>query len=1066
MFYYPTEILAKPIPLVGLSGDQETQNLIQKNFAKKFHFVSFTQMKAHKRKTNISRENYIPEGILKADWLIKHFYTYPVVTVSCYILDLNEWQSKEKEIVDQIHHLNESSKLRNMKFIILLVIPSNNTIANEILEEKIISLKRKGELEAKKGSILIYSSNESEQNLKRVEYTIHNFAARLYKEEIRNIKKYQDNLNKKTQAKLIARHQFKCGFYSECRSETKNAIKYYKKAYQEIKEITPNKQNFYEIKILLEILMIKMIKLFFSSNNVIEGLDEFRKHIQFFIKFQPESQDTIFIDYSSISHQYSAIAKLLEKFDNRNLSPQLNPWHNIGFYYSLAGEYALKRYNLVKRLIEIYQQEIDKIPKSQNSYKTYYSKLFDLPSINFIGQSNNEFNLLQELIAEENIPQSSEIIQLFERAFDFYSRQTPHSDKLLLTFEMKIADQLFEQNLFAEVVSKLKNIPNKIRKEKWSCLLLHPLDLLMECGIKTNDKQLFLISLLTILSPELNLKSTKRNLYFQKLKFNLKLNSFKFNIEPLNPSEVIVISTSDPFFNLIDLRIHFTKSTIFQNQKIILKSYFCSHFPKLLSISKLEFFFNEQTHNFSLEYQDIDNENEGETLILLPDTPKILTFELQARKIEQIQCTGVVLCVGKENISSIKFHWNPLEISQLEKFDPISFPQRPTVYVIRPEPRMKIRIKSDPPPLVHEYYPIEFSFSSHEDHVLSGEYILIATGKYDKCRVFRDSPEESVNGTKINIPEIPPNCTHKEILFFRSEEEVRQNFQLKVEYETKNNYKTATFIDFILSFQTPFKTDFQFFSPSFEHTSQGHPSLVYNHKFFLSSSTSIEVPTQMEISKFSVNLSKDFTLWNQESIENDLDQNLIHKGHRFSNLFCLNSLQNAKTNSLIPIGNVEIQFKRKNLIFHDPKSDFQTGQFPGKWNQELLETSIFFPIPKVVILKKLVTVSIEIPHEGYIGEEITCKIEIQNNSSNICRFSFEIENKGSFFFSGFSSTQIHVLPRSIQTINYNFLPLLPGLVQFPWIRALEYFPNGKSKEIPEISKKSSIFIYPFTNRIN
>ena len=103
-----------PVPLVHLAGLDVQRNAVHKyiqdsfrasqNVAARFDFVPIDNNYATKKETREHVEQYVPRGIFKKKWIIKHLAELP--SVICLFVDLEwtdqNWDQRLTEIVSKI----------------------------------------------------------------------------------------------------------------------------------------------------------------------------------------------------------------------------------------------------------------------------------------------------------------------------------------------------------------------------------------------------------------------------------------------------------------------------------------------------------------------------------------------------------------------------------------------------------------------------------------------------------------------------------------------------------------------------------------------------------------------------------------------------------------------------------------------------------------------------------------------------------------------------------------------------------------------------------------------------
>ncbi|CBY23285.1 unnamed protein product [Oikopleura dioica] len=116
-----------PVPLVHLAGLDVQRNAVHKyiqdsfrasqNVAARFDFVPIDNNYAPKKETREHVEQYVPRGIFKKKWMIKHLSELP--SVICLFVDLEwtdqNWDQRLTEIVSKIaiiRHLIEGRRIQ------------------------------------------------------------------------------------------------------------------------------------------------------------------------------------------------------------------------------------------------------------------------------------------------------------------------------------------------------------------------------------------------------------------------------------------------------------------------------------------------------------------------------------------------------------------------------------------------------------------------------------------------------------------------------------------------------------------------------------------------------------------------------------------------------------------------------------------------------------------------------------------------------------------------------------------------------------------------------------------
>lgn len=240
-FELPSELYAKPLSLIGLTGLDTLNNAIHKSIWDAFNSnrrverspVTFKLLSnAHefpiiKPKRN-SYEWYIPKGILKRNWMNKHLNDIPAVIVIFYDLDWSDshWNEKMIECSSRVQSLRAALEGRNTRITVVLVQQTLPLPAGEDLlaAERAAALCGSCELNTKSLFVLPLGDHLQGYTV-RLETAFCDLAQNYYHHEARNIKSHRDHLNKTTHQYLFVRHQFKMGFLNELKQDNHTAHK-------------------------------------------------------------------------------------------------------------------------------------------------------------------------------------------------------------------------------------------------------------------------------------------------------------------------------------------------------------------------------------------------------------------------------------------------------------------------------------------------------------------------------------------------------------------------------------------------------------------------------------------------------------------------------------------------------------------------------------------------------------------------------------------------------------------------------------------------------------------------
>lgn len=117
-FNLPPELKVKPLALIGFSGLDTVNNAVHKSIwetfinrnekaAVSYKFISNTHKFPNVKTKRNSYDWYVPKGILKKNWMLKHLNELPAIIVIFYDLDWNDssWNEKMIECASRVQSL-------------------------------------------------------------------------------------------------------------------------------------------------------------------------------------------------------------------------------------------------------------------------------------------------------------------------------------------------------------------------------------------------------------------------------------------------------------------------------------------------------------------------------------------------------------------------------------------------------------------------------------------------------------------------------------------------------------------------------------------------------------------------------------------------------------------------------------------------------------------------------------------------------------------------------------------------------------------------------------------------
>lgn len=163
----PIEIVSDPLPLVVVLGLVEGEPDLQVRLIRSLEQIGtdndYPELPSTKYKhlqpTHIFPDNKprkdIPvfDGIFKSNWLNKHHHLLPSVvlftTTFCVDWSPSEWARRETGLLERYSSLKSSLSYREAKIIIVAIKTGVGSVDKDVMDDRIISLKRHLQLDSK-----------------------------------------------------------------------------------------------------------------------------------------------------------------------------------------------------------------------------------------------------------------------------------------------------------------------------------------------------------------------------------------------------------------------------------------------------------------------------------------------------------------------------------------------------------------------------------------------------------------------------------------------------------------------------------------------------------------------------------------------------------------------------------------------------------------------------------------------------------------------------------------------------------------------------------------------------
>ena len=172
----PLEIVNDPLPLVAVLGSVEGEPDLHIRLIRSFEQIGvdndYPELPSIRYKILQPNHNFpekkptkeIPvfDGIFKSNWLNKHHHLLPSVvlftTTFCIDWSPSEWARREASLQETYSSLKSSLGYREAKIIIVAIKTGIGSVDKDVMDDRIMSLKRYLQLDSK--SFVLLSNNE------------------------------------------------------------------------------------------------------------------------------------------------------------------------------------------------------------------------------------------------------------------------------------------------------------------------------------------------------------------------------------------------------------------------------------------------------------------------------------------------------------------------------------------------------------------------------------------------------------------------------------------------------------------------------------------------------------------------------------------------------------------------------------------------------------------------------------------------------------------------------------------------------------------------------------------
>lgn len=1089
MFELPSELTAKPLALIGLSGLDIT-NPVHKSIWDAFNnnrrpdgtAVQFKllgpkhEFPTMKPKRN-SYEWYIPKGILKRNWMNKYLNEIPAVVVVFYDLDWKDplWNEKKIECASKIQSLRAALEGRSTKVALVLIqcnAPPPPDSEDIIATERATALCGACELTPNLLYVLPHWDHLSGY-ISRLESAFYQLAQNFYHHEYRIIKSHRDQLNKVVHQYLFVRHQFKMGFLNELKQDQPQ--KHYVQAYHNLFEIRMLDTNALEIKTIAGFINYKICKIMFNLNLPKDAIAQFRLHTERF-KLKTGPKELIFEHHAWMSNQFSTFAELFDDAIRQGL-PAVQTQHP-GYYYQLAAQHACLR-----------QSACQELCKNVNSYPDS-DPLAGEEKIEFYGQrpwrsgklhvepldTAKEAAAIQALQYKEKttVNHSMIIIGLLGNAISqFKLYRCPRMRRSLV---VQMAEEYYNSQDYGKVLTLLMHMLWEYHGERWPVLLTDILKNALRAAYLSTSIQDYLTLAFEALGPSTTFSKDQQAIIYENISSILqkrpphpepdlpddlkRLALEKWKVE-LSRQEPIVFTIDDNnMASFIDVKAQFLKSKYIVDEDVTVEVIIRNSFSGKIEFSKISLTINNP--GFNTEIVITDHQDNNLDLTFSANEIKKFYCKFVAPSLSdssEIRIGTVTLFMGNDTQCCIILRFLPTgketnllhrlypEIQLLHSGEFETIKPLITTEIKRKESDVKISANSNNPALLGEWIPIVIHITVDDLISVTSLHVSFQTdGNNEQSTELSLTMLTKQSQVSIEIERKEKNCMIEETIYMRAHKVGNRNVVIKVEYLYPNKIQGYKEIVHCVPVSKPFEVTTRFFTSLLEPLSKGfihEPFIVMPH-------ISCTSPWPIKIINTSIELGELIEKENNKNENSILAGTALSEGETGTDAYCL--IAKAGSEQPVSIGVYTIKWIRAN-------------------DKTASETSSSVTLAPLWIEDSIISLKTELPAYGLVCTPLYVSYIIQNHSDYLITLRLTME-ASEFMFAGQKQVDIHILPKNERKIEWILRPLVVGLVALPSLSLTvpadeeHKLSKGRLLEVLERSLPSHIYILPKSQSVD
>ncbi|XP_015435876.1 PREDICTED: trafficking protein particle complex subunit 11 [Dufourea novaeangliae] len=1084
MFELPTELTAKPLALIGLTGldianpvhrsiwDAFSNNRRLENSVIQFKLLSPThEFPTVKPKRN-SYEWYIPKGILKRNWMNKYLNEIPAVVVVFYDLDWNDpqWNDKKMECASKVQTLRNALEGRSTKIAVVLIQHCTQPppgSEDALATERATAVCGACELPPKLLYILPHG-NHLLGYTSRLENALYDLAQSFYHHEYRIIKGHKDQLNKTVHQHLFVRHQFKMAFLNELKQDQNIAKKHYEQSYNNLSEIKMTDTNAMEMKTVACFINYKLCKIMFNLNVPKEAISQFRHHTD---RFKPRTgpKELIFEHHAWMCSQFSTFAELFDEAIRQGL-PAVQTQHP-GYYFQLAAQHAGLRLTACKEFCQNISSYPNPDPLAGEDKLEFYGqrpwrpgKLSAEPA-----DPGKEAIAIQALQYKEKytVDHSKIIIALLGNAISqFKLYRCPRMRRVLV---VQMAEEYYNCKDYGKVLTLLMHMLWEYRGERWPVLITNILKNALRAAYLSTSIQDYITLAFEALGPSttfpenykaamytniVNILNKKPPNPEPNLPDDVKLPALDKWVMELNQSEPIVFKIDDNnMSSFVEVKARFLQPKYAINSTVSVEVIVRNLYNGIIEFSKVSITIDSPGYSSEFIIADAQSSN----LIFNAKETKKFLYQFQATQTtdgSEIRITTISLYMGNDTVCCILLRFSAVgketnflsqlypEIQQFCRGEFETMQPLVSAEITQEESSLSISAESNNPALLGEWLPIRISVTANEN-ILSAvlNVSLVSDMAHEQSTELSLTMVNKQSVISIPIDNLEKSSSSNQTVYLRAHKVGDRNIHIKVEYSNSEQIKGIKELTYLLSVAKPFEVSTLFYTTLFEPLTKG----FINEPFIIMPHISCVSPWPINIIGTSIELGDSIERENRDESVSVLAGITLSEGETGTDSYCL--IPKIGSEQPVSTGVYTIKWKRTN-------------------SENALETSSSVTLAPLWVEDAVIGLEAKLPPHGCVRTPLLVSYFIKNHSDYMITLRLTMEPSDAFMFAGQKEVDVYILPKNKRKVEWILRPLVAGFVQLPTLSLAvpsdeeHKVSKARISEVIERSVPSHIYILP------